>query len=123
MIFLPAGDKRRPISFLPPIEAATLRAGIISLLNSIERANIQTLRNNAFLLNEDAYGNNNIENVSIEESEIINKQKKNRTYFKNRAGIKNDADEKKEYLKDFLRNFKFYETLKKFEKKYIRRKK
>ena len=57
------------------------------------------------------------------ESEIINKQKKNRTYFKNRAGIKNDADEKKEYLKDFLRNFKFYETLKKFEKKYIRRKK
>ena len=46
---------------------------------------------------------------------------KNRTYFKNRANIKNDADEKKESFKNFSRKFKFYQLLKNFEKKYIRK--
>ena len=57
------------------------------------------------------------------QNEIINKDKKNRTYFKNREGINNDADEKKENFKDFLRSFKFYKFMKSFEKKYIRRNK
>ena len=55
------------------------------------------------------------------QNEIINKDKKNRTYFKNREGIKGDVDEKKENFKDFLRSFKFYKFMKSFEKKYIRR--
>jgi len=55
------------------------------------------------------------------QDEIYNKHKKNRTFFKSRKGIKDDADEKKEYFKNFLRNFKFYQLLKNFEKKYIRR--
>ena len=54
-------------------------------------------------------------------NEIFSKHKKNRTFFKSRKGIKDDADEKKEYFKNFLRNFKFYQLLKNFEKKYIRR--
>ena len=57
------------------------------------------------------------------QNEIINKDKKNRTYFKNREGIKGDVDEKKENFKDFLRSFKFYKFMKSFEKKYIRRNK
>jgi len=57
------------------------------------------------------------------DSEIINKHKKNRTYFKNRDGIRDDADEKRENLKDFFRSFKFYKFMKNFEKKYIRRNK
>ena len=56
-------------------------------------------------------------------NEVINKNKKNRTFFKSRPGIKNDAAEKKEYFKDFVRGFKFYKFLKNFEKKYIRSKK
>tara|TARA_B100001123_G_C15253727_1_gene1003796 strand:+ start:886 stop:1752 length:867 start_codon:yes stop_codon:yes gene_type:complete len=55
--------------------------------------------------------------------EINSKQIKNRTFFKNREGIKNDADEKKEYIKNFLRNLKFYQFLKNIEKKYIRKNK
>ena len=54
-------------------------------------------------------------------SEVSGKHKKNRTFFKSRSGIKNDADEKKEYFKNFIRSFKFYKLLKNFEKKYIRR--
>jgi len=46
---------------------------------------------------------------------------KNRTYFKERLGVKNDADEKKETFKNFIRKFKFYQLLKNFEKKYIRK--
>ena len=57
------------------------------------------------------------------QNEIINKDKKNRTYFKNREGIKGDVDEKKENFKDFLRSFKFYKFMKNFEKKYIRKNK
>ena len=55
--------------------------------------------------------------------EIYETHKKNRTYFKARAGIKNDAIEKKEYFKSFIRKFKFYQFLKNFEKKYIRKRK
>jgi Rps23 Pro-64 3,4-dihydroxylase Tpa1-like proline 4-hydroxylase len=57
------------------------------------------------------------------ENEILNVNKKNRTHFKGRVGIKNDADEKDEYFKNFIREFKIYKILKNFEKKYIRRKK
>jgi len=56
------------------------------------------------------------------QNEIFTINKKNKTYFKSRAGIKNDADEKKENFKNFLRSFKLYQSLKNFEKKYIRKK-
>ena len=42
--------------------------------------------------------------------EVLSKHKKNRTFFKSRIGIKNDADEKKEYFKNFIRSFKFYQS-------------
>ena len=54
-------------------------------------------------------------------NEILAKHKKNKTYFKSRVGIKNDADENKESFKNFIRSFKFYQFFKDFEKKYIRR--
>ena len=54
--------------------------------------------------------------------EILEVHKKNRTYFKSRINVKNDADEKKEGFKNFLRSFKLYQSLKNFEKKYIRKK-
>tara|TARA_Y100000590_G_scaffold443004_1_gene571858 strand:- start:1171 stop:2052 length:882 start_codon:yes stop_codon:yes gene_type:complete len=53
--------------------------------------------------------------------EIREIHKKNRTYFKSRLGVKNDANEKKETFKNFIRKFKFYQLLKNFEKKYIRK--
>ena len=53
--------------------------------------------------------------------EILEVHKKNRTYFKSRINVKNDADEKKEPFKNFVRKFKLYQTLKNFEKKYIRK--
>ena len=56
------------------------------------------------------------------QNEVFTINKKNKTYFKSRAGIKNDADEKKEGFKNFLRSFKLYQSLKNFEKKYIRKK-
>ncbi len=55
------------------------------------------------------------------ENEILSKHKKNRTYYKNRDGIINDADENKQNFRDLLRSFKFYQFIKNFEKKYIRR--
>ena len=55
--------------------------------------------------------------------ELHDVNNKNRTYFKSRTGIKNDADEKKAPFKNFIRSFKFYRSLKNLEKKYIRRKK
>ena len=55
--------------------------------------------------------------------EILNKDQKNRTYFKNRLGFKNEIEEKKDYIKNFLRKFSFYKRMKNFEKKYLRRKK
>ena len=54
------------------------------------------------------------------ESEILNKYMKNRTFFKNRFGIKDDVYEKKQLLKNILRKFHFYHYLKKIEKKYFR---
>jgi len=59
--------------------------------------------------------------ASRPKNEIISRHKKNRTYYKNRIGVKDDADENKEYFKDFLRKFKLYQIIKDFEKKYIRR--
>jgi Rps23 Pro-64 3,4-dihydroxylase Tpa1-like proline 4-hydroxylase len=56
-------------------------------------------------------------------SEILDQHVKNRTNFKSRIGIKNDADEKKEYFKNFIRKFKIYNLMKDFEKKYIRKSK
>ena len=53
-------------------------------------------------------------------NEIINKYKKNRTFFKNRIGFKEEVFEKKEFLKNILRKSNFYNYLKKIEKKYIR---
>ena len=55
------------------------------------------------------------------ENEVLSKHKKNRTYYKNRAGIINDANENKENFRDLLRSFKLYHLIKNFEKKYIRR--
>ncbi len=55
--------------------------------------------------------------------EISLKKVKNKTYFKSRFGIKGDADEKKEFFKNYIRNFKIYKMLKSFEKKFIRKKK
>jgi len=52
--------------------------------------------------------------------EIKEIQGKNRTNFKGRIGIKNDADEIKENFKNFFRKFKLYQFLKNIEKKYIR---
>ena len=53
--------------------------------------------------------------------EIIKINKKNRTEFKNRKGKKNDVVIKKEYLKNLFRNLIFYQKIKNFEKKFIRR--
>ena len=55
--------------------------------------------------------------------ELNIKNLKNRTFFKSRDGVNDDADEKKEYLRNYLRNLKAYKLLKNFEKKYIRSKK
>ncbi len=55
------------------------------------------------------------------ENEIFNKHLKNRTNFKSRLGVKNDADEQKEYFKNYIRKFKIYNWMKDFEKKYIRK--
>ena len=55
--------------------------------------------------------------------EILDKDQKNRTYFKNRLGFENEIKEKKDYIKCFLRKFSFYTKLKNFEKKYLRKKK
>ena len=57
------------------------------------------------------------------QNEVQSKHLKNRTNFKSRLNVKNDADEKKEYFKNFLRKFKLYKLMKNFEKKYIRRNK
>ena len=55
--------------------------------------------------------------------EILNEDKKNRTHFKNRFGFSNEINEKKEYIKSFLRKFSLYKRIKEFEKKYLRKKK
>ena len=53
-------------------------------------------------------------------NEIAKVIKKNTTVFKGRHGDKNDVSVKREYIKNILRNFKFYQNLKKFEKNYLR---
>jgi Rps23 Pro-64 3,4-dihydroxylase Tpa1-like proline 4-hydroxylase len=53
-------------------------------------------------------------------NEVLKLKKKNTTDFKNRHGQKNDVFIKKDYLKNFLRNFDFYYDLKNLEKKYLR---
>ena len=53
-------------------------------------------------------------------NEIAKVIKKNTTVFKGRHGDKNDVSVKREYIKNMLRNFKFYQNLKKFEKNYLR---
>ena len=47
---------------------------------------------------------------------------KNKTYFKNRSGIIDDVESKNEKFKNILRNLKIYKSLKRFEKKYLRKK-
>lgn len=53
-------------------------------------------------------------------NEVKKKVLKNTTVFKNRANKPDDVNVQKEYIKNFLRNFKFYQNVKKFEKKYLR---
>ena len=53
-------------------------------------------------------------------NEIATVYKKNRTQFKNRAGIENDVLIKNEFFKNKLRNTGLYQKIKIFEKKYIR---
>ena len=48
---------------------------------------------------------------------------KNRTYFKNRVGFKDETDSKSESIKNLIRNLKLYKLIKKFEKKYLRKRK
>ena len=55
--------------------------------------------------------------------EVNIKNIKNRTFFRNRANIKDDTDTKNEYLKNYLRSLRVYKMLKNLEKKYIRSKK
>ena len=57
------------------------------------------------------------------QNEVQGKHLKNRTNFKSRLGVENDAYEQKEYFKNFLRKFKLYKLMKNFEKKYIRKSK
>ena len=53
-------------------------------------------------------------------SEVIKVKKKNTTFFKNRHGEKNDVYVKKEFFRNILRNFVFYQNMKNLEKKYLR---
>ncbi len=48
---------------------------------------------------------------------------KNKTYFKNRFGHKNETSYKKENIKNFFRKLKIYQVLKNLEKKYFRKRK
>ena len=55
-------------------------------------------------------------------SELDSKNIKNKTYFKNRFGFNNETSNKNEKVKNYLRKFRFYQYLKNFEKKYLRKK-
>ena len=57
------------------------------------------------------------------QEEILDKNLKNRTLFKSRAGHSNEVKNNKDYFKVFLRKFSWYQKMKKFEKKYLRKKK
>ena len=52
--------------------------------------------------------------------EIISRQLKNRTNFKDREGFINETNKKNENFKDFFRKFNFYQIIKKIEKKFFR---
>ena len=52
--------------------------------------------------------------------EIINRQLKNTTNFKDRVGHENETFKKNERIKNFLRKFNFYKNLKSIEKKFFR---
>ena len=52
--------------------------------------------------------------------EIISRQLKNRTNFKDREGFINETNKKNENFKDFFRKFNFYQSIKKIEKKFFR---
>ena len=52
--------------------------------------------------------------------EIINRQLKNTTNFKDREGYENETFTKKENIKNFFRKFNFYQNLKNIEKKFFR---
>jgi len=54
------------------------------------------------------------------EEEIINRQLKNRTNFKDREGFNNETNKNRESFKNFFRKFDFYQNLKKIEKKFFR---
>lgn len=55
--------------------------------------------------------------------EISDIHLKNRTQFKNRSGFSNDVENSKEYVKNFFRKYSWYQKIKNFEKKYLRKKK
>jgi len=48
---------------------------------------------------------------------------KNKTYFDDRFGFKNETENENRSLKNYFRRFKIYKLMKKFEKKYLRKKK
>ena len=47
---------------------------------------------------------------------------KNKTYFKNRIGFNNETNNSNEKFKNIIRKLKLYKIMKKFEKKYLRKK-
>ena len=47
---------------------------------------------------------------------------KNKTYFQDRFGFKNETINETGSLKNYLRQFRFYKLIKNFEKKYLRKK-
>jgi len=55
--------------------------------------------------------------------EIDDTKFKNKTYFKSRDGIANDAEIDNQVFKNFLRKQKIYQLIKKLEKKFLRRNK
>ena len=55
-------------------------------------------------------------------SEINDNNIKNKTYFKNREGFKNETNNQNEKFKNYLRKFRLYQYLKNLEKKYLRKK-
>ena len=56
-------------------------------------------------------------------SELDFKKVKNKTYFMDRQGFKNETTSDSNSLKNYLRRFKLYKLMKNFEKKYLRKKK
>ena len=52
--------------------------------------------------------------------EIISRQLKNRTNFKDREGFINETNKKNENFKDFFRKFNFYQSIKNIVKKFFR---